>query len=251
LIGKISITMSQPNPLPFRLMNTKATVYEIPPSVTTAKLGLIISDQHFGQYADGIPQIQAFLQEFRLLLSHVKPDYLLLLGDTLDAHCANPDAVLQNFLENLEQFQIPIFLLAGNHDRDIFQQYSRHHPWVTIVRCDLAVGATATGSDGGWKRIVFGHDLMNNFLVHPSDASVFVWWMKAVFHEIVGPNELLFLGHTHQNIWDEEHKCGSVGRFAPAAGHYRWAVVRENRGFTLTFGTAQDYEKFAEKLNSV
>jgi predicted phosphodiesterase len=229
--------MSKANPLSFRLRNTTATVYEIPPSITTSKLGLILSDQHFGRTNNGITEIQDFLKEFRLLLSRVKPDYLLLLGDTLDWSCPDPAAVFQNFVENLEQFQIPVFLLGGNHDRHVLQSYARDHPWVTMVRNDLTIGVTATGSEGGWNRILFGHDLGNDFQVDPCDAPVFVSWMKAVFEEIVGPTQLLFLGHTHQDIWDEKHGCGSVGRFAPAQGSYRWAVVRENRGFTVTFGT--------------
>jgi predicted phosphodiesterase len=240
--------MSKRNPLPFSLRNTEATVHEIPPSLTTGKLGLILSDQHFGRHSRGLGDLDPFLQEFRLLFSHIKPDYLLLLGDTLDWYCENPPAALQTLLENLEQFEIPVFLIGGNHDRSYIEAYTREHRQVTIVKQDLALGITTAGTNGPWNRIVFAHDLKNDFQVDPPDAGIFVWWMKEVFQAIVRPQELFFIGHTHQDIWDKKHRCGCVGRFAPAGGEFKWAVVTENNGFTLTYGKGRKYEEFARTL---
>jgi predicted phosphodiesterase len=225
------------------LENTIATVYEIPPSITTGTIGLVVSDQHIGRNGDPTLDVESFVGELGILISHFDPNYVLMLGDTLQWNCSNPFPTLHSIFEQLSEFRIPIFVLGGNHDRGILKSYPHEHERVTLVRDALTIGITATGHDQGYGRIIFGHDLGNTFGVNPRDVHVFVWWMKEVFRSIVGAEDLLFLGHTHQNIWDSEHKCCSVGMFAPQHNKRKWGVIGEKGGFEVRLQEWSDLDK--------
>jgi DNA repair exonuclease SbcCD nuclease subunit len=232
------------NPLPFRLKNSTATVFELNPAIFTRKLGLVITDHHLGLWGRAEEDIPLFLTELNALVTAVKPDYILMLGDTI--HYGNPAPPFVTLIDGFAQLNVPIFILGGNHDRRVLAQLESAHQSVTIVR-DLAIGITAAEDRDEWRRIVFAHDLLNDMKVNPQDVGIWVWWMKDVFHEICPPDDLLFWGHAHQIIWNADRKCCSLGRFAPTLRSYHWALIRENGGLSVQFVNSKNYSELALK----
>jgi predicted phosphodiesterase len=233
----------QANPLPFRLRNSTATVFELNPEIFTGKLGLVITDHHLGRVSSVERDIPIFLTDLTTLITTIKPDYVLMLGDTMHRPTASSFVSL---FDGLARLNLPIFVLPGNHDRKVLATLDSRHPSVQIVR-DLAMAITAAEDRGEWKRIVFAHDFLNDMPVHPGDVHVWVWWMKDVFHKICPPDDLLFCGHTHQTIWNADRKCCSLGRFAPSLGYHEWALVRENHGLSVQFVNSKHYHEVVVK----
>jgi predicted phosphodiesterase len=227
----------------YRLDNDTATVYEISPSFTTSKVGLIISDHHLDRSGDGVADSDLLFRGISILLSHFKPDYILMLGDTLEWDCVNPSLIYDYLFEGLSKFQLPIFVVSGNHDRDFLQEYNKDYPLITILRNDLAMSIRTMGCNGNLNRIVFAHDFGNRYHVFRRHKQAFMRWMRDVFSSLFEPNDLLCFGHTHLNILDEEYRCYSIAPFAPSYGMYDWGIVREDKGFKIEMMSEEDWEK--------
>jgi predicted phosphodiesterase len=228
---------------PYKLQNGHATVYEIPPSFTTGKIGLIIADHHLDRFSTGVQDADLLLAELSTLLSHLKPDYILMLGDTLEWNSQDPALVYDHLFEGLSKFQLPIFLISGNHDRSFLNEYDKEYPLITIIRDDLAISIRTSGSNGRWNRIVFAHDFGNEFHVTSEYKRAFMRWMRNVFNSLFDSDDLLFFGHTHKNIVDEEYRCYSMAPFAPSLKMYDWGIVCEDHGFNIVMMTGQNYEE--------
>lgn len=234
---------------PYSLQNDKATIYEIPPSFTTGKVGLIVTDHHLDRFGEGVEDADFLLRELSNLLSYFKPDYILMLGDTIEWDSKHPALVFDHLFERLSRFQLPIFLISGNHDRRFLKEYKKEYPLITIIRDDLAMSIRTAGCNGQWHRIVFAHDFGNEFHVSGQDKEAFLRWMRDVFNSLFDSSDLLFFGHTHRNILDEEYRCYSIAPFAPSHGMYDWGIVREDNGFNLVMMNEDDYAKLTIDMN--
>ena len=80
-----------------------------------------IADLHFGKSIYGLSMLQDqryWSEQFLELCKNNRPDAVLIAGDVYDRSAPSGDAVelLDYFLTGLAEMEIPVFLVAGNHD---------------------------------------------------------------------------------------------------------------------------------------
>ena len=84
---------------------------------------LHIADLHLGKSIHGVSLLEngdqtAWVQRFLCLAEEVKPDAVVIAGDVYDRSAPSGDAValLDRLLTALAERQIPVMMIAGNHD---------------------------------------------------------------------------------------------------------------------------------------
>ena len=84
---------------------------------------LHIADLHFGKTVHGVSMLEngdqdAWVDRFLALADEKKPDAVVIAGDVYDRSAPSGDAVelLSRLLTGLAEKQIPVMMVAGNHD---------------------------------------------------------------------------------------------------------------------------------------
>ncbi len=80
-----------------------------------------LADLHFGKSIYGLSMLQDqqyWVEKFLSLCAAEKPDAVLIAGDVYDRSAPGADAVslLDHFLTELAEMDIPVLMIAGNHD---------------------------------------------------------------------------------------------------------------------------------------
>lgn len=113
---------------------------------------LVIGDPHFK--VSNVLQSERMAAEILRIANEKQPNFIVVLGDTLDRHEAihvSPLTRATDFLRRLKEVA-PVYLLIGNHDLKNNRQYlSTEHPfnalkeWSNIVVVDTVVEDTIAG----------------------------------------------------------------------------------------------------------
>lgn len=89
-----------------------------------------IADIHLGKSINGMPLIEDqshWIEEFFKKCDEKRPDAVLIAGDVYDRVNPSSEAVelLDYFLSTLDLKEIPVFMIAGNHDSGAKLQFAR------------------------------------------------------------------------------------------------------------------------------
>ena len=84
---------------------------------------LHLADLHFGKTIHGVSLLENgdqpfWVEQFLILAKEIRPDAVLIAGDVYDRSAPSGDAVqlLDRMLTDLAALEIPVLLVAGNHD---------------------------------------------------------------------------------------------------------------------------------------
>ena len=99
--------------------------------MTTA---IIIGDTHFK--VDNIKEVDLFIEKVTEVVKDKNPDFVVLLGDTLDTHERIHTIPLNRaykFINNIRKFS-SVFVLVGNHDMINHSQYLNDNHWLNALK---------------------------------------------------------------------------------------------------------------------
>lgn len=238
-----STDKNKENPLPFDLVATEATIYDLPNELASNIVGLVITDQHFGKWNVSFTKsFSTFKDKLNDLLNQTNPTCLFMLGDTIDYSNRDWEQSFYTVFDYLESLEIPVFLLGGNHDKEriINLNYEFDQNLIFVKETFIRIKHPNPNNEN-YSGILLGHDLGNNFLVDPPDAPIYVKWMKDVFKKYFSQGEMMLLGHTHQNISIEEDEAYSIKQFSPVFRSYQYALIKDDgQKYTVTFSEMKE-----------
>ena len=139
---------------------------------------LHIADLHFGKTVHGVSMLEngdqdAWVDRFLALADEKKPDAVVIAGDVYDRSAPSGDAVelLSRLLTGLAEKQIPVMMVAGNHDSAQRLAFARR----MLSRQGLYI-----------SRPLFGSEELEHVTLRDAYGPVTFWLMPYVYPALIG-----------------------------------------------------------------
>jgi hypothetical protein len=157
-----------------------------------------------------------FLDALKAIVKAESPTHICHLGDLVDINigAAGLDSIGQIF-DEIETWQIPMWIIAGNHDRGFFRllpESTRQFVSFSTAQSMLLEipGPTPT-------KLFLGHELGQPWRIRNGHVIPFLEWLKAGFNDVFKKEDWLLTGHCHTTALSPESRVGCVGQFCPEA----------------------------------
>ena len=138
---------------------------------------LHIADLHFGKTVHGVSMLEngdqdAWVDRFLALADEKKPDAVVIAGDVYDRSAPSGDAVelLSRLLTGLAEKQIPVMMVAGNHDSAQRLAFARR----MLSRQGLHI-----------SRPLFGSEELEHVTLRDAYGPVTFWLMPYVYPALI------------------------------------------------------------------
>lgn len=204
------------------LVNTTVTTFQLPIGSGPAKI-LLVSDTHLGG-SERVPMAKAINDFIAALKDVVNAEggitHICHLGDLVDGRIPNGHVQLKEVLGKMAEFNMPVYAIGGNHDREFFDDLSwPGDPNVTPIK-ELAMLIEYNG-----QKIYLAHDLANNYRVRDLARS-FNSWLKRGCK--LRPEDWLVTGHCHVGLICGSSKVSCVGQFSPEINQFGYSILELN-----------------------
>lgn len=205
---------------------TNLTVFEIPPEYNYSRL-LLLSDFHLAQRIDPNQSIPLLFKQISKLNLFEKPSMILILGDSIDPSCSNQFETHYFLAQNIDKMNTTIFIIGGNHDRNIVQQICNNNSYNLEFKNIKYINYPIILLKANNKNYFFGHDLMHNFRIRGSKVPKYIHYLKqeSIFSYLFSSNDSLIIGHTHAQFMNEENKEYCIGQFSIDALQFNYATI--------------------------
>lgn len=201
------------------LVNTTVSVYNIPDVQAQMKI-LLISDTHIGATMDVEKATTLFIDCLREVISQEGITHICHLGDLVDGTLMDGKYVLPRVLKRLSEFELPVYAIGGNHDREFFAGMSWEGDAFVVPSKQLAMLVEYNGT-----KVYLAHDLANNYRVRDAFAYSFVSWIKDGCKKTIRPEDWLVTGHTHTGLLSHAARISCVGQFSPEIKSFGYGVL--------------------------
>ncbi|MFX1284853.1 MAG: metallophosphoesterase [Promethearchaeota archaeon] len=205
------------------LINTDGTIEQI--ILSKPLNALLISDQHFSdsnQSYFSIESIAPTMACLQRLITKVKPDQILILGDLFHYGQQNNQFVFQimSFFSELDK---EIFMIGGNHDKELIENqikdWSKNNFHIYSDSFLLY--------EANQEKVWFTHDGNNPYWLDKSEVPDFIISLKKIYKFSV--QHWLITGHIHLPCIIKESKVASLGCFN-VEGHNQslsYGIIKE------------------------
>ncbi|OHT09590.1 hypothetical protein TRFO_21475 [Tritrichomonas foetus] len=196
--------------------------------------GLIVADFHIGCILEREESEKKIFENLQLLVEKVQPTHIFILGDIFHYNFAREDDWYFNFFDSLAQlFTCPIFIIPGNHDytlfpvqENCFTQYKKDN---NIYPIDVDLLEIQFSNEFS---LFLGHDIRYNQFVHFHEFVV--KWMNEIRQyckDRMKNSDVLIIGHTHEDIDDEETNNYTLGPFSCDLKESSYGIITFNPEF--------------------
>ena len=197
---------------------------------------LIFSDLHIGQFSSLSETRQQVYDKINQLIQLVHPSHIFILGDIVHVNIFHLPSAWTDFYEMLENFQIPIVIIPGNHERyihglvkSLYHGTNVHLFNVELLRVYIR---------GYNYPLIFGHDVKNDKKVHTTQlVREWMTMLRTTFSDKIPEHSLMVLGHVHGYFSSVDNKTFTLDPFSPGLNCYHYCVITtsDNNEFNISF----------------
>lgn len=176
--------------------------YEIVPGAEFR--AIVISDLHIARFHPKSESIQSIVDHLRAIIEQNNANILFICGDIIHFQLS---VRYYDWIEAYTAFEtlgIEVHIIPGNHDRwkykKVFNHFQNKSVHVHLHSDDFIKIIPRNG-----RKVILGHDAHNDKRVH-GVHKVQAWFnsLRKQFSNIIGPNDLLIMGHLHEDIISED-----------------------------------------------
>ena len=229
--------MSEPTQI--RRITQTITNYDLTLENTGSLKFLVFSDLHICQHVNLTRSCEILIDTISNLINSIHPSHIFILGDIVHVFVFHTPNYWTTFYEKLEQFNLPVYVIPGNHDRYIhsFVKLCYHGRNVHLKNVEIL----RVFVEGYQYPLIMGHDLKNDRKVH-SQTLVRRWiqMLRSTYSNLIPEQSKMILGHLHDAYQFNEEKTYTLEPFSPSLGVFYYGVVtpNSNNDFDITFSRA-------------
>ena len=223
-------------------MNSQPRFYQVEVSDFNSFKGLLVADFHLGQFTTLEKDEDLIIRNLRNLLIQENPTHLFILGDIIHYSIARADEWYFDFFKLLEDnFTLPIFIIPGNHDYDLFPDirncFSLYKSEKNVKCLDVEFLEIKYSDD---FTLFLGHDAGYNNFVHTKVP--IINWMNEIRHsyyckDIIKDTDVVIFAHTHEDIDDDETKNYTIAPFSVGLEDSSYGLISFTCGFKFEHKT--------------
>jgi len=219
----------------FRIEHKDYDIFFIPEVLLNNFKGLVISDCHLMKSLPISLSLPAFIKDIKHLIDTESPTCMFILGDQIQGGIAESHHFFAQFCTYLDCLGIPVFIIAGNHDRNVIHRYrNSHKSKVQVIKQHVMCIENQNAPDGTPKRLFFAHDFHDHPRLNPSEVVPWIRECKRVFSDIIDPEDFLFTGHTHTSVAVFNERFASVAPFSIDLNQRYYAIITMEPEFRIS-----------------
>ncbi|OHT04617.1 Ser/Thr protein phosphatase [Tritrichomonas foetus] len=222
---------------PLMVEDIEVTVYRIPEEYIIGMNSLVISDIHFTSNKNLSESLPIVAKKTLSIILQKKITSIFMLGDIVENRSHTRIENLELIFNTFDKFGIPIFAIAGNHDRRVFKdiKYKNRFTNIHVILDSVMLLEHPNPEDGTIRRVLLSHNFMNDLWTNNVQSKVFAKRIKQVYNYMVKPDDFLLIGHVHIFNHDKENRCASLGTFSYDKHKASYAIISESHGFKIDF----------------
>lgn len=202
------------------LVCTDLSAFTVPiPEDSPARV-LLVSDTHLGATIDWRRSLDMFMEHIRAVIAAESITHICHLGDLCDGSLTNGAVVLPEALGRLNELGLPVFVIGGNHDRELYGGLK----WPSDTNVTPVAPCNAMLIERGGLKLYLAHDLQNNYRIRCKFAFSFVTWLKEG-NKKIRKEDWLIIGHTHTSIITPWERVGCIGQFSPEINACGYGII--------------------------
>ena len=215
--------------------NASVFTYEIEPE--TEFRAIVISDLHIARFHQKSESIQSIIDHLRVIIEQHNANLLFICGDIIHFQLSVRYFDWIEAYSVFETLGIEVHVIPGNHDRwkykKVYEHYKSKSVNVHLHPDDFIKIVPMNG-----RKIILGHDVHNDKRVHGT-RKVRAWFnsLRKQFSNIIGPNDLLILGHLHEDIVSADGLTKSLMPYSHdlRVFYYSFLYINEDDQIEATF----------------
>ncbi|OHT02077.1 Ser/Thr protein phosphatase [Tritrichomonas foetus] len=212
------------------LTNTHSSVFVVPAERVANMKAIVITDQTFGKTLPLTKSIPHCLKNLMTIIARESVNCIFIIGDLVHFTESKEKEAKENLLKVLNAFEmipLPIFIMAGDHNRRLLWEtkYDKPGSNITIVY-DFLIRITHPNPPLGTPaNFYLTHDAKNPLSLKLDEIESYAVELKRAFNSEIANEDFLLIGHCQTYVLNETARVACIKEFSPDNHRNGYAII--------------------------